>query len=141
MSSNGPANHPVLIALSAAAAVATILGVLLQFQVISWPPWTTTTPTPSIRQCGEPSLSLSKGSGPSGTRITVKGSGFPSHESVELRFHTEEMLPERTDSSGQFSASVTIPGTFDFAAPFQFYIQALTSPSGCSGTTPFRLTK
>jgi len=132
-------DSPWLIALYAIAAVATILTFLFQFNVIRWPfGGPTTSPSVPTGTC-EPGLSLSQGSGPSGTTVVVTGTGFPSGESVELRFHTEVLLPAQTDAEGGFSVPVVIPGTFDFTAPSQLSITATTSPTVCSKSVPFGL--
>jgi hypothetical protein len=90
--------------------------------------------------CEDPSISLSRGSGPSGTEVVVRGRGFPSDESVEVRFHTEDLPPARTDPEGNFEVNVVIPGTFDAFAPQQFSLGATTKPTICSDTAPFDLT-
>jgi hypothetical protein len=131
-----------LAALFAVAAVATILTFLFQFDIISWPPGGNgPSPSPSNgRPCDDASISLSRGSGPSGTEVVVSGGGFPSDEAVRLRFHTEELLPSRTDAGGAFEVEVVIPGTFDPFAPQQFTLSAVTSPTVCAGSAPFELT-
>jgi hypothetical protein len=131
-----------LTALIAVAAVATILTFLFQFDIISWPPGGDgPSPSPSNGQpCADASISLSRGSGPSGTEVVVTGRGFPSDEAVRLRFHTEELLPSRTDAGGDFEVTVVIPGTFDPFAPQQFTVSALTTPTVCSASVPFQLT-
>ncbi len=98
------------------------------------------TPVVSL-SCRDPALSLSRGTGPSGTAVVVRGSGFPSDESVGLRFHTEALPPARTDADGAFEVEVVIPGTFDVFAPQRFDIRASTSPTICSESTPFELTR
>jgi hypothetical protein len=94
-----------------------------------------------FRPCRDPSLSLSRGSGPSGTHVTVRGRGYPSDEEVDVRFHTEALPPARTSDEGEFSDDVVIPGTFDAFAPQQFEIRAVTRPTICSDAAPFQLTK
>lgn len=99
-----------------------------------------TIPDGPVFECQDPSISLSRGSGPSGTHVVVRGSGFPSDEAVEVRFHTEALPPARTDGEGSFEDEVVIPGTFDAFAPQQFEISATTKPTVCSDSTPFALT-
>jgi hypothetical protein len=91
-------------------------------------------------RCGDPTMSLSRGSGPSGTLVVVRGTGFPPDERVELRFHTELLPPARTDNEGSFEDEVVVPGTFDAFAGQQFMISATTKPTICTATAPFALT-
>lgn len=85
----------------------------------------------------EPALSLSVGSGPSGTEVTVSGSGFCPDADLEILFHTETVQFARTDADGAFSVGATIPGTFDFSAPMQY--QIIATGAG-TARTPFALT-
>jgi hypothetical protein len=91
--------------------------------------------------CSDPSISLSRGTGPSGMELAVRGSGFPSDEAVELRFHTEALLPSRTQTDGTFAVDIVVPGTFDVFAPTQFEITATTTPTVCSDSAAFELTQ
>ena len=129
-------------ALFAVAAVATILTFLFQFNILSWPfDSDPGRPSPSNGlPCVDASISLSRGAGPSGTEVVVRGRGFPSDEAVKIRFHTEELLPSRTDASGAFEVEVVIPGTFDPFAPQQFTLSAVTTATVCSASVPFQLT-
>jgi len=88
--------------------------------------------------CDSPTLSLSRGSGPSGTEVIVTGKGFPPDRDIDLKFHTEDLAPAQTDGQGTFEANVVIPGTFDAFAGQQFQITATTT--GCFKSTPFQLT-
>jgi hypothetical protein len=90
--------------------------------------------------CRDASISLSSGEGPSGSHVIVRGTGFPSDEAVEVRFHTEQLPPARTDAEGSFKDDVIIPGTLDAFAPQQFEITATTKPTICSDSNPFLLT-
>ena len=91
--------------------------------------------------CDNPKISLSKGKGSSGSKVTVKGTGFPTNADVEILFHHEAMTPDATDDTGSFEGRVTIPGTFDPFAPEQFRIHATTkSPIVCFADAPFQLT-
>ena len=101
----------------------------------------TTGDAPDARPCTDPSVSLSRGSGPSGTQVKISGSGFPSDERVDIRFHTEALPPARTEADGRFSVDAVIPGTFDVFAPQTFEIRATTKPTICNESAPFRLTK
>jgi hypothetical protein len=91
--------------------------------------------------CSDLSISLSRGSGPSGTEVTVRGSGFPSDEAVEMRFHTETLLPSRTQTDGTFGVDIVVPGTFDVFAPIQIEIRATTTPTVCFASAAFELTQ
>jgi hypothetical protein len=96
---------------------------------------------PQAGPCTHPKISLSKGKGPSGTKVTITGTGFPSNADVETRFHVETMAPALTDEKGAFEGRVVIPGSLDPFAPQQFDISAsTTSPTVCSARAPFRLT-
>ena len=90
--------------------------------------------------CGNASISLSQGSGPSGTQIVITGTGFPSNEAVDVIFSTEALAPARTDDQGGFRDEVVVPGTFDAFAPQQFSITATTKPTVCFDDAPFQLT-
>ncbi len=90
--------------------------------------------------CDDPKITLSKGKGASGLKITITGSGFPKQADVTLRFHTEAMAPAATEDDGTFKGKVKIPGSFDPFAPQQFDITAsTTSPSVCSARAAFKL--
>ena len=131
--------HGALVALGALAAIATILTFVFQFGPFGG---SSDDPTPHPpAACTDATPSLSKGTGPSGTQVTVTGSGFPGDRDVDLRFHTEAMAPAHSDAEGHFKAHVTIPGTFDFAAPAQFDIVATTAGGGCFASRPFQLTR
>jgi hypothetical protein len=124
--------HPVLAALGALAAVVTILTFVFDFGDLLRPPF-----PPVTDFCDEPQLSLSRGSGSSGTQVVISGAGFPNQRTVELRFHTEVLAPARTDGEGRFEGQVRIPGTFDPFAPQQFGIVARVG--ACHATVPFLL--
>lgn len=127
--------HPALVLLAALAALATILTFV--FTVVLDDDGGSDGPEGGSAFCDDPQLSLSDGSGPSGTEIVVSGSGFPGDRNVDLRFHTEALAPGRTDGEGSFEASVRIPGTFDVFAPQQFSITATANV--CSQDAPFQL--
>jgi len=86
------------------------------------------------------SLSLSTGQGPSGTLVTVSGTGFGAGEKVTIRFHVEPVGDALADGSGAFSAAVKVPGSYDAFAPQQFEFIASGDASARSATVPFRLT-
>jgi hypothetical protein len=140
--------------LATLAAIATILTFVFQF-VIGTEESGSPRPVPSASEAEpggveemveelagtcDPVLSLSRGSGPSGTEVTVSGTGFPAGARVETRFHTEDMTPSETDAAGEFELTVVIPGTFDPFAPQQFSIGASTRTRVCFADTPFQLT-
>jgi len=133
--------HPVLTVLGALAAVATIVTTLIQLNILPSPFPPNPSPSPGHpANCDDPSLSLSTGSGPSGTVVAVRGTGFPGDERVDLRFHTEALVPARTDDEGTFEVDVTVPGTFDAFAPTRFELSATTRPTICTSTAPYQLT-
>jgi hypothetical protein len=89
-----------------------------------------------------PTLSVSRGSGPSGTQITLSGSGFEGGEVITIRFHTETIATAQADSNGAFSGvQARIPGSFDAFAPQQFDIVAVGQSSSRSAQVPFMLTR
>ena len=91
---------------------------------------------------GDAKLSVSKGTGDSGTEIELRGSGFAPNETVEVLFHVDAIATTRADANGAFrDLRARIPGTYDFMAPYQFRIFALGQSSQRSATVPFELTK
>jgi len=86
------------------------------------------------------SLSLSTGQGPSGTLVTVSGTGFDGGEKVTIRFHVEQVGDALADNSGAFSAAVKVPGSYDAFAPQQFEFIVTGNASARSATVSFRLT-
>jgi hypothetical protein len=88
------------------------------------------------------SLSISRGSGPSGTIVTLRGSGFEPGETVQLRFHTDEIATAHVGRHGGFrGVHARIPGSFDVFAPMQFEIVASGTSSAKSAEVPFELTQ
>lgn len=85
-----------------------------------------------------PKLSLSTGSGPSGTHLAITGHGFCPNQNVQISFHTEQIANAQTDHDGAFSVPATVPGSYDAFAPQQFTITT-TGPAG-QAVVPFRLT-
>lgn len=94
--------------------------------------------TVSAGSCLGGEISLSRGSGPSGTAVTVIGTnwGAPGKR-VRLIFGTTDMAPTRVEEGGRFIAEVVIPGDLDAFAPRQDRIRA--SVGGCSDSVPFQL--
>jgi hypothetical protein len=91
---------------------------------------------------GTATLSVSSGSGPSGTEITLSGTGFGGSEKVDIRFHTEAIATARADGSGMFSGlRARIPGSLDAFAPQQFDIVATGESTERSASVPFQLTR
>ena len=144
------AENPVVVVIGVLAGLAGIIGLVVQL----WPEGgggsrgggnggqeSPTTQPDALARCTDPSLSLSVGSGPSGTEVVVSGTGFPGDQSVDLRFHVEPLPPSRTDADGAFQVAVVIPGSLDSFAPSTFEINANTSPSVCFADVPFELTE
>jgi IPT/TIG domain-containing protein len=90
---------------------------------------------------GPASISLSRGTGPSGTEITVSGRNFTPGEEVTVRFATTEMGRAIADSAGGFALNVRIPGNQDPFAPKQVSIVATGQQSAKFADAPFDLTK
>ncbi len=90
---------------------------------------------------GPAAISLSKGTGPSGTQITVSGQNFTPGEEVKVRFSTTEMGRAVADSQGRFTLNVRIPGNLDAFAPRQVSIVATGLQSVKSADASFALTK
>jgi hypothetical protein len=86
-------------------------------------------------------LSLSRGSGPSGTKVVVSGSGFGHGDTVEIRFEVDVVGQVQADGTGKFSTTVTIPGTYDAFGAAQHTITATGRPSIRSASAPFMLTR
>lgn len=87
---------------------------------------------------GDPSVTLSTASGPPGTAVTVRGTGFGSDETVDLDFQAAEVGTTRTAADGSFSVVVTIPDT-----PFrnqQFDIVARGKRTYRFDSAPFTVT-
>lgn len=85
-------------------------------------------------------ISLSQGQGPSGTKLTVTGTGFSAGEIVDIRFSTEKIGEARVGDDGGFSANVTVPGSFDaFAGAQSFEVSASDRGSATHASQPFRL--
>ncbi|HEY0397624.1 MAG TPA: hypothetical protein VGF00_04520 [Acidimicrobiia bacterium] len=64
---------------------------------------------------GEPTLVLSKSSGPPGTTLTVSGTGFSPTETVEIDFSAKQVGKAVADRNGGFSAvAITIPADWVF---------------------------
>jgi hypothetical protein len=60
---------------------------------------------------GDPTVVLSPTSGPSGTVVTVTGTGFAKDENVDIIFHATEVGTTRTGEDGSFTTQITIPDT------------------------------
>lgn len=87
-------------------------------------------------------LSISTGSGPSGTEVTLSGSGFGGGEVVEIRFQTDVIATAQASGDGAFSGvHARIPGSFDAFAPQQSDIVAVGRSSSRSATAQFLLTR
>jgi hypothetical protein len=66
--------------------------------------------------------------GPAGTRVTVTGSGFYAHETVEIQWTLEGQVIGRpvTTATGTFTTTVTIPS----ATPGTYSVTATGNRSG-----------
>ena len=91
--------------------------------------------------CADADLLITPGTGISGTEIVVMGTGFLPDREVDLRFATATLPGAMTDSEGNFTQTVTIPGIRDFVAPSDETIGANHSPPrvGCEDTAIFAL--
>jgi hypothetical protein len=86
----------------------------------------------------EPSLVLSRSSGPPGTSLTVSGNGSAAGETVEIRFHDLQVGKATADSKGAFgSTAITIPADWGFKG--QFDISALGRTSIRHVSEPFQV--
>jgi large repetitive protein len=84
-----------------------------------------------------PVVSAHPASGPSGTQVTVSGSGFYAGETVKLAWDSVTILGHvRTSAAGTFSTTITIPQ----AAPGTYQISAQGQRSFASADTPFTVT-
>jgi hypothetical protein len=90
---------------------------------------------------GPASISLSKGTGPSGTELTVSGRNFAPGEEVTVRFGATEMGRDVAGGDGGFELPVRIPGNQDPFAPKQVRIVATGGQSAKSADAVFDLTK
>jgi hypothetical protein len=122
--------------------------------IFAWSPWNHSAPQPappvvhgsSFPQPGtsfalpsEPSVFVNPTSGAGGIVIRVSGEGFPANAHIVIMFHTEQMGDTTSNADGKFSnVACTIPTSFSYAAPQQFYINAVAGPFAAE--TPFMLT-
>ncbi len=80
-------------------------------------------------------ITLSKVTGPPTTKVTVKGTGFGSSETVIATFDSSTMLgTATTDSMGNFSLGIAIPAS---ALPGKHSIQATGQSSGLTASHTF----
>lgn len=80
-------------------------------------------------------ITLSKVTGPPTTKVTVKGTGFGSSETVIATFDSSTMLgTTTTDSMGNFSLGIAIPAA---ALPGNHSIQATGQSSGLTASHTF----
>jgi hypothetical protein len=158
-------DHPVIIALGAMGAIATVLAFLFQLDALKFPdrsgpaasqksgrgqntvPRGTASGADSSEnaspRCEDPHITSLPGRGPSGTSVSITGSGFPSGKIINFEYHTEQMEPSRVREDGTVHAQVTIPGLLDpflDGADRQVTIRATTSSPLCFSTTVFALT-
>jgi hypothetical protein len=86
-----------------------------------------------------PSVYVNPTSGAGGTLVRISGTDFPPDAHVVILFSTWQMGDTTANAGGNFSnVAVTIPTSFSWSAPDQYYI---TAESGAFfGQTPFMLT-
>jgi hypothetical protein len=89
---------------------------------------------------GPASISLSRGSGPSGTEVTVSGSNFAAGEEVTIRFQNDPVGSATAGSDGTFEQTITVPGSYDVLGTRQYVIVATGRTSIKTASRPFRLT-
>lgn len=87
-----------------------------------------------------PTLSLSTGTGASGTELTITGADFCPGELVTISFHTEQIATAQADDDGIFRTAARVPGSFDVFAPRRFNIIATGEESLGTARVPFQLT-
>jgi hypothetical protein len=117
-----------ILAICAALGIPTQLGAFGDFRV------------PGLPGRAVTAISLSQGQGPSGAKVTVTGTGFSAGEIVDIRFSTEKIGETQVGDEGDFTANVTIPGSFDaFAGNQSFDISATGRGSSRHASQPFRL--
>jgi hypothetical protein len=97
-----------------------------------------TTTTTSVR-LGESSITLSRGSGPAGTSVTVSGRGFDAGETVEVMFHVTSMGSAVANASGAFTG-VVIKVPVGSLKGFPYLITATGKRSAKSARAPFNVT-
>lgn len=100
-----------------------------------------TGPKDSLFPCEDADLSVTPGTGPSGTIVVLVGSGFSPDSEVDLRYSTATLPSAVADSSGAFTIEVEIPGNLDTFAPRDVRIVASSSPLkvGCAEEVQFGL--
>jgi hypothetical protein len=82
-------------------------------------------------------ITLSKVTGPPTTKLTVKGSGFGTSETVIATFDSTTIVGSTTTGSkGSFSLGITMPAT---ALPGQHSIQATGQSSGLTASRTFKV--
>ena len=118
------------------AASLTIIGSLIQFGVLGGQ---RIPGLPGLDAGQAANLSISRGSGPSGMKVRLRGSGFSAGETVEIRFATDQIARARVGKHGGFRASAFIPGTFDVFGARQYEIVAVGMSSAKSADVPFQL--
>jgi hypothetical protein len=108
-----------------AVSILTCLGILLLILV-------PTTGSASIQA----TIQLSKRSGPPGTKLTVRGSGYQANELVDIFEDTLLVKTANADGSGDFSALIKIRRVF---GPGPLPIQAVGESSGFSAEAMFTI--
>src|SRR5437016_1345679 len=83
------------------------------------------------------SITLAPTSGPPGTSISVKGTGFFPREGVVLKFDAQQVGTAFTDSLGRFTATIKAPTT---AAAGSHTVSARGQRSARTAQAPFTVT-
>ena len=130
---SGPRRSPALpIAAGLAVLIIAVLGFFL---VRAFANFFDEVPKPDF---GDTSISLSRSSGPPGTRLTVGGSGFDAGETVRIRLHTTEVAKVQAGADGSITdVPVVIP---DLGFKQQFHIVASGDRSIRFAREPFTIT-
>ncbi len=124
-------SHSVVILAALITAAATIIGAFIATRGGDGEPDTQRPPRGDTgvdvapRTDVEPSLFLSRDSGPAGASVKVSGEGFDPQQRVTITFQTYQIGTTTTNSQGKFSnVAVEIPKIFSRFAPQQFYVVA-----------------
>jgi PQQ-like domain len=82
-----------------------------------------------------PHVTLSPGSGPPTSKVTVSGAGFGAHKAVDIYLDTTDEALASTNASGSFShITITVPAS---AVPGKHWVTAIQRPSGPSAQAAF----
>src|SRR5690348_9126383 len=81
-----------------------------------------------------PLVRLTPRAGPPATRVTVRGSGFAAHETVDVYFDTKDEALASTSAAGSFTARVRVPAS---AQPGRHWVTGNGRRSKRSAQAPF----